>query len=273
MELSGKVALVTGASQGLGRAYALALAKAGAQVVASSRSMGNPAPGQEPGENSLAKTRALSIEMGHPVHVAVCDVGSEEEIGNVVEETIGNFGRIDILVNNAASLALHYPPEFSDPMAYTTEVWQRYFQINVIGPYMLMRAVAPYMKAQRSGSIINISSSAAFLEKLDPDDLAHHNQMGYSASKAALARLSVYFATELSRWNIAVNAICPGTVITGAWGVVPADMVEAARNSGVATEASPEAVGPYIVHLAKQSGDGLSGHFLESKNFADWPAN
>ena len=266
MALSGKVALVTGASQGLGRAYALALSRAGAKVVASSRSIGNP----KPGEATLAETVRLSGEMGCPVHAAVCDVGSEEQINRTVDETIANFGRIDILVNNAATYPAHYSTAFSDPLAWTTEIWQKYFQINVIGPYMTMRAVAPHMKAQRSGSIINISSSAGRMTRLEPDDLAHHNMMGYAVSKAALDQLSDYFATELKPWNIAVNAICPGTVITGAWRSVPADLVEAARNSGAATEATPEAVGPYLLHLATQTASGLSGRFLNAADYPNW---
>lgn len=271
MILSGKVALVTGASQGLGRAYALALAKAGAHVVASSRTIGNPASGAPAGENSLARTREISIAMGCPVHVAACDVGLEDQINRTVEETVGNFGRLDILINNAATYPAHYDPEFADPMVWNTDIWQKYFAINVIGPYFAIRAAAPYMKAQRAGSIINVSSSAAFLTKLEPDDLAHQRMLGYSASKAALARMSVFFATELSTWNIAVNAICPGTVITGAWSAVPPDQVAIARESGTATDASPEAVGPYIVHLAKQTAEGLSGHFLESVHYPNWP--
>jgi len=266
MMLSGKVALVTGAAQGLGRAYALALSEAGATVVASSRSMGSP----EPGGATLAETVRLSVEMGCPVHPAVCDVGSEEQINRTVDETIANFGRIDILVNNAGTYPAHYSTVFSDPMVWTTEIWQKYFAINVIGPYMTMRAVAPHMKAQGSGSIINVSSSAGRMRGLEPDDLAHHNMMGYAASKAALDQLSDYFATELKPWNIAVNAICPGTVITGAWRSVPADVVEAVRNSGTATEATPEVVAPYILHLATQTASGLSGRILSVADYPNW---
>jgi len=263
-DLSGKVALVTGAAQGLGRAYALALAQAGAKVVASSRSMGAPRPGERPGEATLADTVRISIEMGTPVHAAVCDVGSEEQINRTVDETIGNFGRIDILVNNAATYPAHYSPDFFDPFVWTKEVWLQYFDINVVGPYMLIKAVAPYMKEQRSGSIINISSTAAHR-----DDVAHDGLLGYATSKAALIRLSAFFASELAPWGIAVNALCPGTVITGAWrSASPADL-EAARKSG-STEATPEAVGPYITHLAKQTAEGLSGQFVQAVKFPDW---
>lgn len=275
MELSGKVAIVTGAAQGLGRAYSLALAQAGAQVVASSRSMGNAVDGEEPDESSLAKTRAISVEMGCPVDVAVCDIGIEKEIKNVVDETVGKYGRVDILINNAATYPAHYAPEFMDPMNYTDEVWHQYFHINVVGPYNFIRAVAPYMKAQKSGSIINVSSAAAFLTKFDPNDTGHEKatarpMLGYGASKAAMARMAHHFAMELSTWNIAVNTICPGTVITGAWRSVPADQIEMARNSGVATDATPEAVGPYILDLAKQTAQGLTGNFLEVKNYPNW---
>ena len=263
-ELSGKVALVTGAAQGLGRAYALALAQAGAKVVASSRSMGAPKPGEAPGEATLAETVRISVEMGTPVYAAICDVGSEEQINRTVDETIGNFGRIDILVNNAATYPAHYPPELFNAFAWTKEVWRQYFDINVIGPYLLIKAVAPYMKEQRSGSIINITSTADHR-----DDLAHDGLLGYATSKAALTRLSTFFASELAPWGIAVNALCPGTVITGAWRSVPPEEVEAARKGG-STEATPEAVGPYITHLARQTADGLSGRYVQAVKFPDW---
>lgn len=269
-ELIGKVAIVTGASQGLGRAYALALAQAGATVVASSRSMGNAAPGEAPGEASLARTVQIGTEMGCPVHAAICDVGSEEQISRTVEETIGNFGRIDIVVNNAATYPLHFDPKYVDPLIWDADIWNRYFSINVLGPYFMMRAVAPTMKAQNSGSIVNVSSTSATLMDLTPDDLAHLRMMGYATTKSALIRLSNFFAVELSPWNVAVNSICPGTVITGAWGSVPDDQVEAARTSGAATDASPEAVGPYIVHLARQTAQGLTGKFLETVNYPNW---
>lgn len=269
-ELDGKVAIVTGASQGLGRAYAIALAQAGATVVASSRSMGNPAPGSEAGEASLVRTVQIGLEMGCRVHAAICDIGSEEQINRTVEETIGNYGRVDIVVNNAATYPLHFDHKYVDPLIWDADIWNRYFAINVLGPYYMMRAVAPVMKAQKSGSIVNVSSTSATLMDLEPGDVAHLRMMGYATTKAALIRLSNYFAVELSPCNIAVNSICPGTVITGAWGSVPADQVEAARTSGTATDASPEAVGAYIVHLAKQTANGLTGQFLETINFPDW---
>ena len=270
-ELKGKVAIVTGASQGLGRAYALALAQAGATVIASSRSMGNPAPGEAPGEASLARTVQIGMEMGCPVHAAICDIGSEDQINRTVEEAIGNFGRIDIVVNNAATYPLHFDPKYVDALIWDADIWNRYFSINVLGPYYMMRAVAPTMKAQESGSIVNVSSTSATLMDLAPDDVAHLRMLGYATTKAALIRMSNFFAVELSPWNIAVNSICPGTVITGAWGSVPPEQVEMARTSGTATDASPEAVGPYIVHLAKQTSKGLTGRFLETINYPNWP--
>jgi NAD(P)-dependent dehydrogenase (short-subunit alcohol dehydrogenase family) len=266
MELSGKVALVTGASQGLGRAYSLALAKAGATVVASARSMGDPKPGEAPDRLTLSETLRLAVEQGSPVHPAICDVGSEDQVNRTVAEAVGKFGRIDILVNNAATYPGHFSPEFGDPFAWTPEIWQRYFAINVIGPYLAIKAAAPHMKAQRSGSIINISSTASYR-----DDAAHDNLLGYATSKAALNRLSMFFASELAPWDVAVNAVCPGVVITGAWKSVPEDQIDAARNSGLATDASPEAVGPYILHLAKQTADSLSGQFVEARTFPRWP--
>ena len=266
MELSGKVAFVTGASQGLGRAYSLALAKAGATVVASARSMGEPKPGEEAGKFTLARTLCLAAEEKLPVHAAICDVGVEEQVNSAISDTVAKFGRLDILVNNAATYPGHFSPEFGDAFAWTKEVWQRYFEINTIGPYFTIRAAAPHMKAQNSGSIINISSAASYR-----DDAAHDNLLGYGVSKAALNRLSVFFASELAPWGVAVNAVCPGTVITGAWDSVPADQVEAARNSGFATEATPEAVGPYIVHLATRTAETLSGQYVEARYYPDWP--
>ena len=101
--LAGKVAVVTGAAQGIGRAYAFALARAGANVIASSRSIGAMTPGDAPAEGSLAQTVALARAEGLPVEGMICDVGDEAQIDRLAKEVMGNHGRIDVIINNAAT--------------------------------------------------------------------------------------------------------------------------------------------------------------------------
>ena len=182
MELEGKVAIVTGASQGTGRAYALALAKAGATVVASSRAMGAPKAGDAPDPFSLAETVRLSEAMGRRVHGTACDVGDPDQITRAVNETVGNFGRVDIVVNNAATYPADQSVPHNDPFGISPAEWDRYMRVNVIGPYLMIRAAAPYMIAQGAGSIINITSGAAGPTTFG--EVAHYGMLAYGTTKA-----------------------------------------------------------------------------------------
>jgi NAD(P)-dependent dehydrogenase (short-subunit alcohol dehydrogenase family) len=267
--LSGKIALVTGASQGTGRAYARALAQAGAIVVASSRSMKIPKPGAAPLPSSLASLAQEAGAAGERIHVVACNVGVEDEIVRCVDEILANFGRIDIVVNNAATYPEDQPVPHYDPFGFTTEEWEHYMRVNVVGPYHTIRTAAPHMIARRSGSIINITSGAA----LGVDfKAAQVGMLAYVTSKAALNRMTQFFALELQEHNIAVNALCPGMVITNSWRGITDDMRQEMLQSGRAKPPTPEAMGPALLFLAQQTGETYTGKILSTDEYGtSWP--
>jgi NAD(P)-dependent dehydrogenase (short-subunit alcohol dehydrogenase family) len=267
--LSGKVALVTGAGQGIGRAYARALAQAGATVIASSRSMHAPKPGEAPRASTLAELVQVAAAAGEKIHAITCDVGQEDQVVRCLEEIIANFGRLDIVVNNAATYPEDQPVPHYDPFGFTTAEWERYMRVNVIGPYMVIRSAAPHMIARRTGSIINITSGAAQTVEVES---AQYGMVGYVTSKAALNRLSTFFALELRQYNIAVNALCPGAVVTSSWRGIPPKMREEMLKSGRAKSATPEVMGPALLFLAQQTGESFTGRVLTTDEYGvSWP--
>ncbi len=256
MDLGGKVAIVTGASAGIGRAYALALAEAGATVMAAARTLGRPGT---PERSTLAEVVRAGQALPGRIYAQVCDVEIEAELGRVIDQAAANFGRIDVLVNNAAVLPHH------TPFDVTAEDWDRVMRINVRGPYLAISHVAPYMMRQRSGSIINVTARAAGL--MPKGDRAQ-GSVAYAVSKAALNRLTYFMAEELRPYGIAVNALSPGIVAT--------DTAVAARpelaSSGSAKPATPEALGPALVCLAQQTAETLTGQILHTDEFQkSWP--
>ncbi len=257
MELAGKVAIVVGASQGIGRAYALALARAGATVVATARNVGSL-----PERGTLAEV--VQAGKGEPGNIIAlgCDAEVEGDVIRLVETTLANFGRIDILVNNAA-IYPHY-----DALAIDTGEWDRNMRVNVRGPYLLMRHVVPHMKAQGAGSIVNITSKSAVTSARGT--AGHVDLMLYGVTKAALDRMTTWFAEELQPFGIAVNGLSPGAVLTDTWrSIAPADAA-AAEASGRGKRPVPEVMGPALVWLAGQTV--LTGRLLHTDEFRNsWP--
>jgi NAD(P)-dependent dehydrogenase (short-subunit alcohol dehydrogenase family) len=186
-DFTGRVAIVTGAARGLGRAAAGRLHARGASVAVVVR------------DDARAESVARAIgERALAVTSDVAAVGSAETI---VRRTLDRFGRIDILVNNAA---LPLTTRFSD---ITAEEWRRAIEVNLTAPFLLMQAVLPTMKAQRYGRIVNISSTAGRM--VSTLGGAH-----YTASKTGLLGLTRAAAKELGVHGITVNAICPGMIDT-----------------------------------------------------------
>ena len=146
--LAGKTAIVTGGARGIGRHYSQALAAEGARVmiadIADGRELAEEIAGRH-GANSVASMKF--------------DVSEEKAVKNLVAQTIDRFGQIDVLVNNAAYYATLKPRNFNE---WDTETWDRVMAINVRGPYLMVRHVAPHMMARRTGKIINIASGAAY---------------------------------------------------------------------------------------------------------------
>jgi len=188
--LEGKVAIVTGSSKGIGKAMAKGLAEKGAQVVVSSRSQ--EACDEVVKEFTEAGLKAIGI---------ACHIGKEEQRKNLVDKTIEAFGRIDVLINNAAINPVYGPIEDVDP-----SIFDKIMDVNVKAPWALSNLVLPHMQANKNGSIINIAS----VEALTPGF-----GLGlYSTSKAALLMLTKNQAKEWGQHGVRANAICPGLIKT-----------------------------------------------------------
>tara|TARA_R110001606_G_scaffold68010_4_gene155313 strand:- start:449 stop:1222 length:774 start_codon:yes stop_codon:yes gene_type:complete len=188
--LENKVAIITGSSKGIGKAIAKGLAENGAQVVISSRN-------QEACDEVVKEFKNEGLKA---VGIA-CHIANEEQRKNLVERVIAAFGRIDILVNNAAINPVFGPIEEVDPA-----IFDKIMDVNVKAPWSLSNLVLPHFKANNNGSIINIAS----VEALTPGF-----GLGiYSTSKAAILMLTKNQAKEWGRYGVRANAICPGLIKT-----------------------------------------------------------
>jgi NAD(P)-dependent dehydrogenase (short-subunit alcohol dehydrogenase family) len=200
-QFEGRVAIVTGASRGLGKDIALALAKAGAQVVVSARTEGE---GQSRIPGTLAETVAQVEAAGGSARAIRCDVSDEHEAWELVARTIVALGRIDILVNNAGILVP------GSVLEMEPKHWRLSFRVNVEGPFLLCKAALPHMIAGGGGHIINISSRGAIGPGPGPYDEARPTGgAAYGSTKAALERFSQGLASEVFQHRVSVNALSP----------------------------------------------------------------
>lgn len=190
IDLSGKVAIITGASRGIGESIARTLAGAGARVVLASRK-----------QESLDEVAAQIRGAGGEALAIAAHTGKKETLLALAQQTIENYGRIDILVNNAAT-----NPHFGPTLEADDGLWMKTLEVNLMGNVWLTQAVVPQMRQQGGGKIINIASIVG----LNPGRF----QGIYSATKAALISLTRSLAMELGPDNIQVNAIAPGLVKT-----------------------------------------------------------
>ncbi len=188
--LEGKVAVVTGASRGIGRAIALRLAAAGASVVVSSRKLEGVQAVAD--EIQAAGGKALAVQ---------CHVGQPDEVAALVARTVEAFGRLDVAINNAAT-----NPHFGPLLSADEGQWLKILDTNLLGMVRLCRAAAPQMEKQGGGKIVNLASVAG---------LRPATGMGvYGVSKAGVIMLTQVLAVELGQANIQVNAIAPGIIKT-----------------------------------------------------------
>lgn len=189
-DLTGRAAIITGGSKGLGEAMAAGLASAGADVLLTSRH-----------EDEAAETAArIAADFGHKAVGMTADVTRPDQVSAMVERAVGEFGKVDILINNAG-INIRGPID-----ELTPEQFKEVHDINVDGLWLCCRAVVPHMKQRKSGRIINLGSTLGLV------GLA--NRTPYASSKGAVVQMTRALGLELAPWNITVNAICPGPFLT-----------------------------------------------------------
>src|SRR5699024_2267487 len=259
--LKGKVALVTGASRGIGRADALALAEAGADVIVTDILLEADEKSEEEAERfgpmaqvmqstnvMYANQTAEKIkEMGRRTLAVKMDVTNKGQAEEVVQNVVSEFGKIDILINNAGTL-----DHVSQIENQHDEFWERDLRVNLTGAYHCTKAVWPHMKAQKRGSIINMSSVAG--------TLGGFGQASYATTKGGLLSFTKSMALEGARYNINVNAIVPGIIDTEAFNLGNPDMNERMINrTAFKRPGKPEDIANAITFLVSDKASYITG--------------
>ena len=223
--LTGKVAIVTGASRGIGRAISIALANEGATVVVTARSI-----------DKLKETAELVASLGAKAEVVPAELSEEQSIKNLISEVADKFGRLDILVNNAGITHSAQLEETS------TEDWQRCYRINATAPFILCREALPFLRKAEAAYIINIASVVGVK--------GYPLQSAYTASKHALRGMTMSLAEELAGSNIRVHLLCPGGVNT--------EMVDRVRPDIKKNELiAPDEIAELVVYLVTHKGNAV----------------
>ena len=254
MDLNDRVAIVTGAARGIGRAIAQRLADYGASV-------------------TIADLRSEDVEVtageiGHGVDAAVADVTDEGSVSDLARSVVERDGRVDILVNNAGIIGA---AGWERRERHNEQDWDEIYAVNVKGIVKATEAVAEYMKPRRFGKIINIASHAG--------RKGSAGNMPYTVSKSGVITLTQSYAMELAPFNINVNAICPGTLWTSMWdriatrninldadleGLTPREMFEraVAERIPLGREQTPEDIGNLAVFLASDLALNITGQAI-----------
>jgi 3-oxoacyl-(acyl-carrier-protein) reductase len=237
MRLEGKVAVITGAARGLGRAIALRFAEEGAQVAINDLRY-----------ELLEETARAITARGGAVLIAPADIAERAEAERLAEQAVAHFGRLDIWVNNAGitrdALALKM----------TIEQWDAVLRVNLTGTFNGCQAAAARMSAAGAGSIVNLSSRSY---------LGNIGQANYSASKAGVVGLTRTLALELARYSIRVNAIAPGFIDTEMTRAVPEDLRERViKGIPLRRVGQPEDIANAALFLASEESSYITGQVL-----------
>ncbi|MGQ0579143.1 MAG: SDR family NAD(P)-dependent oxidoreductase [Betaproteobacteria bacterium] len=235
--LQGKIAVITGASRGLGRAMALALGEAGAKLALVSRD-----------KTKLAETRKLAMEKGADSEVFIADVRDEAQVGKLAQDVIARFGGTHILINNAGTAVRKNVADF------TLEEWKLVLDTNLTGAFLVSRAFIPHMKAAKWGRIINITSIMAHIGSAA--------RGAYCSSKAGLLGLTKCMALELVNDGITVVAISPGFYATDLTAPLRADPQKNAAlmaQTPMARWGKPEEIGGLARYICSDGASFMTG--------------
>jgi 3-oxoacyl-[acyl-carrier protein] reductase len=263
IDLAGRVALVTGGSRGLGRADALTLARAGADVVIADIQIESDESGDAEAYGPLAqvaraqglvyseRTAAEIEQLGRRALAVKCDVTDREQVDAAVARTVDELGSVDILVNNAGTL--DHVGQLSDQVP---ELWDRDLRVNLTGAFNCARAVWPHMVERGWGRVVNMASVAG--------TLGGFGQASYSTTKAGLLGLTRTLALEGARHGITANAIVPGIIGTEAFSFGNAAMNERMiRRTALRRPGQPEDIANAIAFLCSDLAAYITGVGLE----------
>ena len=234
-----KVVLITGASRGIGKAIALKFAEKGAKVIV------NYVNSKKDAEEVVKKIE----EIGSEAIAIKCDVSKEDEVKKMVKESVDKFGKIDVLVNNAGIV---FDVPFKDK---TVEQWKRTLDVNFLGTFLCTKYVIEEMSKQKSGNIINISSTNGI-------DTYNSESVDYDASKAGVNILTKCLAKELAP-NIRINCVAPGWVDTDINKDLPKDYVEEEKKRICLKRfGKPEEIANVVLFLASDESSFMTGSIV-----------
>lgn len=239
-ELDNRAVLITGAARGIGAALARAYAAQRCRLALCDLAE----------DDTLSQVREDCTKLGAATRLYGCDVRHTDTVEKMIDRVIEDFGTVDVLINNAGICRDGVVWKLSD------SDWETVITTNLGGPFRLIRAVAPYMRRQRSGTIINIASINGMRGKF--------GQSNYSASKAGVIGLTKSVARELGRDGVTVNAIAPGFVETGMTSDLPADLkAKALSETEIGRLGSPDDVAATALFLSSESARHITGEVIK----------
>ena len=243
--LEGQVAIVTGGGRGLGLAMVLGLAAAGVRVIATAA-------------REATEIEKVAVESGDSCIIPmIADVTNEQDCANVVGMALKEFGRLDLLVNNAGRgmkyVSEHFLTQATRFWETDPEVWRMVIDTNVTGPFLMTRAAVPAMIAAGRGRIVNITMNHATMRR--------RGFSPYGPSKAALESETIIWAQDLDGTGVTVNALLPGGAT--ATGMIPAALPQKARNGLL----DPEIVVPPLLWIASEASSGVTGKRFDASRW------